>query len=501
MKRLVSIIVALAAMTALSAQEYLHIDSRWHGAVIPIEEIDSITYGELSHEDKLPALIASDPNLSLFSEALQLTHMADSLLAYVNYDWYIKDDIFIDWNIYIPTLKRSYYKYTAFVETNEVYARYGICTIEDLKDYAAKIYDEAYPEDAGISDPTDRRNSLNRFVSYHLINKYGTTKTLTVADPEVKECYGREVIDIANWYETLMPHSILKCSEPLLTAEVEQIYVNRRGVADHADSRGVFVKGAQITHSASTVNGIYHYIDDIIAYDKETQAVTLNDRIVLNNTTLTPEIMNSGITRVPERDLCYAVLPDIVKMEGMSISEMLRMRYLYSGNNQLDGDEFLLEDVYMGDDFTLNLPAVPAGEYEVCLGVVAPTYCTGKCPAEFYFNGELCGDTVNLTSKIAQDYGWVSDADLGSEQAIAENDSLLYTHRWRKGLPYYYPKKKASGISQRDIGTAGRYVVTRFTSDGKSDNRLTMKFYNEHSISQFHIDYVELCPVSICDNK
>ena len=101
MKRLVSIIVALAAMTALSAQEYLHIDSRWHGAVIPIEEIDSITYGELSHEDKLPALIASDPNLSLFSEALQLTHMADSLLAYVNYDWYIKDDIFIDWNIYI----------------------------------------------------------------------------------------------------------------------------------------------------------------------------------------------------------------------------------------------------------------------------------------------------------------------------------------------------------------------------------------------------------------
>ena len=177
------------------------------------------------------------------------------------------------------------------------------------------------------------------------------------------------------------------------------------------------------------------------------------------------------------------------------------MRYLYSGNNQLDGDEFLLEDVYMGDDFTLNLPAVPAGEYEVCLGVVAPTYCTGKCPAEFYFNGELCGDTVNLTSKIAQDYGWVSDADLGSEQAIAENDSLLYTHRWRKGLPYYYPKKKASGISQRDIGTAGRYVVTRFTSDGKSDNRLTMKFYNEHNISQFHIDYVELCPVSICDNK
>ena len=45
MKKLVSIIVALGTIAVLNAQEYLHIDSHWHGATISIAEIDSITYG------------------------------------------------------------------------------------------------------------------------------------------------------------------------------------------------------------------------------------------------------------------------------------------------------------------------------------------------------------------------------------------------------------------------------------------------------------------------
>ena len=71
--------------------------------------------------------------------------------------------------------------YTAFVETDSVYAAHGIYNISDLKAYAAKVYDEMYPEDAAIADPTDRRNSLNRFVSYHLLDRMGTKSNLTAA--------------------------------------------------------------------------------------------------------------------------------------------------------------------------------------------------------------------------------------------------------------------------------------------------------------------------------
>lgn len=500
MKKLVSIIVALGTIAVLNAQEYLHIDSHWHGATIPIAEIDSITYGELTHSDKLPALIASDPNLSLFNEALQLTHLDDSLLAYINYDWRVEKDIFIDWNIYLTTLKASYYKFTAFVETNEVYARYGISTIEDLKKYAAKVYDEVYPEDASISDPTDRRNSLNRFVSYHFINKYATTNLLTAAGTMAKECYDREEIDITDWYETLMPNSILKCSAPLLTADSEQLYINRRGVADHADNRGVFVKGAQITHSAFTLNGIYHYIDDIIAYDKTTQELTLNDRIVLNNTTLTPEIMNSGKLKGEnsEQSFDYVITSD-VKMANISFSGASKMYYFFqSWSKALDGDEFFFQEYDLETEIVIDLPAVPAGEYELCLGTSANALST--YPICFSLNDEQCGDTMYLAKSASQEYGWISDAELGSEQAIVQNDSVLYTHRWRKSLPYYYPQKKESGISMRDIEYLGRCVVTRFVSDGKSRNRLSIK-RGENYGSQFFIDYIELCPTSICDNK
>ena len=326
-KAILSLLIACMAMVS-QAQEYLYFDSHWYrDTVISVSDIDSITYGELSHQDKLPALIASDPNLSLFNEALQLTHMDDSLVAYINYDWYIEPKETTWWGK-SPMLTFTYYKYTAFVEPNEVYARYGIHTIDDLKAYAAKVYDEVYPKDAAITDPTDRRNSLNRFVSYHIIDRYATTANLAAVNTEVYERYDREAVDIASWYETLMPHSILRCSAPLLTEGEEQLYINRRGIQDHADERGVFVKGARITHSASTKNGVYHYIDDIIAYDKATQEIALNQQIILGTATLTPELMNGQ----PQEEAfsgtdIYYMITSEVEMEDMRFSGLYLISY------------------------------------------------------------------------------------------------------------------------------------------------------------------------------
>ena len=48
--------------------------------------------------------------------------------------------------------EKRYFKYTAFVEPDSVYHSKGINTIDDLKAYAKKIYDQTYPEDAGLYD-------------------------------------------------------------------------------------------------------------------------------------------------------------------------------------------------------------------------------------------------------------------------------------------------------------------------------------------------------------
>lgn len=496
-KAVLSLFIACMAMVA-QAQEYLYFDSHWYGdTVIPVTDIDSITYGELSHADKLPALIASDPRLSLFYEALQLTHLDDSLVAYINYDWYIEPGKKIYWLGTInPTLTLSYYKYTAFVEPNEVYAQHGIYTIDDLKAYAAKVYDEVYPEDAAIADPTDRRNSLNRFVSYHIINKYATTRNLAAVNTEVFQCYDREAVDIASWYETLMPHSILRCSAPLLAEGEEALYINRRGIQERADERGIFVEGARITHSAFTTNGIYHYIDDIIAYDKATQEVALNQRIVFNTSVLSPEFMNG----MPQKeafngsDVYYKVTSD-VEMEDIRFTGTKEIWYSYCpGFWSLDNDEIVLDASRDNFEMSFNLPAVPAGEYELCMGCVIPTNPDDQIL--FSFNGEVCGDSLPVT--FPMHFGWESDAELGSAEAIAENDSLLYTKRWRKGFSYFYPD--GSENSMRDLQFVGRYVVTRFTSDGKSGNSLSFKL-KKPSGYQLGIDFIELCPTEIYEKQ
>ena len=500
-KTILSLLIACMAMVS-QAQEYLYFDSHWYrDTVISVSDIDSITYGELSHQDKLPALIASDPNLSLFNEALQLTHMDDSLVAYINYDWYIEPGKSTWWGRN-PKLTLSYYKFTAFVEPNEVYARYGIHTIDDLKAYAAKVYDEAYPEDATITDPTDRRNSLNRFVSYHFIDRYATTANLAAVNTEVYERYDREAVDIASWYETLMPHSILRCSAPLLTEGEEQLYINRRGIQDHADERGVFVKGARITHSASTKNGVYHYIDDIITYDKATQDVALNQQIILGTATLTPELMNGEPQKkaFSGTNIYYKITSE-VEMEDMRFSGLYWIGYCYApGFWGLDNDELFIDNSGVEVTMSFDIPAVPAGEYEVCLGCVI-TYGGEERKIHFTFNDEVCGDSLLIT--FPTNFGWQSDAELGSEQAIAENDSLLYTLRWRKGLDYFYPDDEGryKEYRMRDLQYTGRYVVTRFTSDGKSGNRLNLTMNSAWSGEQFGIDFIELCPTEIYENK
>lgn len=184
MKKYLFPIAFLCATLNVNAQEYLHIKSPWHGTHIPIELIDSITFGELSHADKLPAIMAQDPNISIFNEALQLTHMCDSLLEEYDYSYYndseeMHQGIYLHSMCYGLNIIRK--GYTVFAETDSVFFANGINNIEDLKAFAAKVYDEVYPEDAGITDLTDRRNSLNRFVSYHLLDRIAAKSQLTAA--------------------------------------------------------------------------------------------------------------------------------------------------------------------------------------------------------------------------------------------------------------------------------------------------------------------------------
>ncbi len=504
MKRVLSIIAALGAASALSAQEYLHINSHWYEDFIPVEQIDSITYGEASHSHKLPAIMAADPNISIFNEALLLTHMCDSLLDVYDFGFVYEQDITqgIYWEYLASAMTKVRKGYTAFVETDQVYAAHGINNISDLKAYAAKVYDEMYPEDAGITDPTDRRNSLNRFVSYHLLDRMGHKGNLTAAGinnnraGQVANKYNRNKVDIADWYETMMPHSLLKCSSPLLSTG-ETVFINRRGLCDVVEVEGVEINNASgMDYQGVAENGYYHYIDGIIAYDKQTQQVVLDEQIIVNNSTISPEFMNNDM-RISSPYAMGSNIGEIYIPQGalknmQFNNDQTRLFYLFDKNwNNVQTDEMLLMGPF---DITIKLPSVPAGTYELNLG-----YGTSSARhiVAMYLNEEFCDTLDQRIMPYSEEIGWVEDAQLGTPEAIAENDRLLFSHGYRKGLDYCYSYSGTQ--SMRDNVSSIRRIITSFTTDGKTDYYLRLKNINLHDdgSAQFHFDFLELCPTHL----
>lgn len=514
MKKIILPILLFCAALSTNAQEYLRINSFWHGTYIPIEEIDSIICGIPTYSSMLPATMAKDPKISIFNKALEITHMGDSMTEMYDYTYQNNrgpvGTSFQQQRLYQLSQKRL--GYTAFVETDSVYAAHGINSIEDLKAYAAHMYNEMYPEDANITDPTDRRNSLNRFVSYHLLPINGNLSNLTAArvvDPNTQVALINKYVpgvDISDWYETMMPYSIMKCTTPYSSPTT---FINSCGEANPLRAETTLdIKGAEIINTngnmyqGAAVNGCYHYINDIIAYDKQTQKVVLDEQIIINNATISPEFINNNIRNctpytseaVAEGINRYGIhLPDGALKNIKIYNPSTQILYLHNTSWQdYQGDEMLTVGNF---DFSIKLPSVPAGTYEINIGY--NEYATHPLVAA-YLDDVFC-DTIDTSrSTTSGSQYWVSDEELGTPEAIAQNDSLLFAHGYRKGLPHFYAGFSGnSNVTMRDGYSTLRAIITTLTTDGKSDHYLRFKSLNDNPSMEFNIDYIELCPTHL----
>src|SRR5574344_1789169 len=138
-----------------------------------IHIIDHVMEGNM---DLLSDYIQNDGDFNLFYQALHATGLADSLTA-IEDDSYVQLTTAPDGTDLTSSTTSSYpekrlYGFTALAEPDSIYKkRAGITTLDQLRAYAKKIYDPIYPESANITDETNRENSLNRFVAYHLLDK------------------------------------------------------------------------------------------------------------------------------------------------------------------------------------------------------------------------------------------------------------------------------------------------------------------------------------------
>jgi uncharacterized surface protein with fasciclin (FAS1) repeats len=447
----------------------LALDQKVHNGVI--HTVDHVIDISKTH---LPEIIAAEERFSLFSAALFATGMSDSLRGYEDEGY--KQEKWCCYNAngaHSQTLSSPpfhKYGYTAFVESDSTLSLSGINNLADLKAYAAEVYDRMYPEDKNVSDVTDRRNSLNRFVSYHLLNQMEAENEFI---SNVKEHFFIPGTVICEYRETMCPNTLMEVQSGTL--------FNKR-----KDGFAIRI----ITPNIRSLNGLCHEIDNILVYDEGVENDVLNKRLRMNETSLFPELTTNKLRMFTGLNIYsqqwYALPPGFLK--NASFSEESRFE-LTSCNCFLN---------YMGDDmqfsgkwdFTFRLPPVPAGTYEVRMGYIP---WTERGVSQLYFDGEPCGIPLDMRMNANNPkIGWIADND--TEDNGVENDKMMHNRGYMKGSNVQW------GMNRGQIAREGNYIrkiITTKTFDKTEAHYFRAKCVMESSVTNvFHFDYIEFVPTS-----
>lgn len=531
----------LLAMTINKEALIIHADDSVSNGVV--HTINKLIF---TSTEFISDFLDNDENCTLYNAALKATGVNELLKDYIDPTYSVGSDS-IDWTndaLVMPTAveydnvaypEKRFFKFTMFICTDKVLKeKYNITTLDDLRAKAHELYDPVYPDDKNITDERDRRNALNRFISYHILNRYADYYKLTCVDgpnSTLAVNWNRRKWDISDWYETMMPYSILKCSYP--NGSQAGLYINRRGVQSRADERGVFVRGAKVTPEGNMgistnkcLNGIYHYIDDIIAYDQNTQQVVLNERMRIDASTLSPDFMNcTSITGSPARG-CYtrttnengkygtgdATSNHNNKQTCLGFKAGFVKNFKYDNNTHLhvrprtlhfwsyQGDEVTILGIF---DFSVKIPPVPAGTYEVRLFTCVAFDNRGII--QVYIDDIPQGIPFDMRPGGVALFGWKSDDALGDEDAVASFDKSIHNLGWMKGPKSYFSATSESGGNQgtcfRDAPNTIRKVLGTFVSDGKTDHYLRFQQKLKSTSNAMNFDFLEICPSSVYNNE
>lgn len=475
-----------------------------------IEKDDSVTNGVVHVIDRmltasnqfLPDLMEEDPQLTIFCEALRLTGMADSISKYLDETYTCGDDsvtkgVQVKYSTgsngqanlltaYFP--EKRYFKYSAFVETDSIYRLHGINNLDDLKAYAKQVYDQSYPEDAGLYDDDfkNRKNPLNRFVSYHLINRIGLYEDWVTLGTILENCHITNVADPEDYYETMAPHSIMR-----FCYASDQLYINRKGVARNASVRGVRVLKREESggHQQSAMNGVYHYIDDILTYSDNVRNNVLNRRLRIDGTTMSPDFMNAN-ARVHwmEQSHLTGFKNAYVTDWKMSDETFVGVHSEQQSWWSYEGNAICVSGIY---DISMKLPPVPfSGTWEIRMGF---SQGEDRGVAQVYLNNEPCGIPVSFRHSDTYS-GW--EADTEDEDYNLAVDKAMRNRGFMKAMDSY----GGDTPFRNRANTLVRRILTKQYLSTEQDYWLRFRQVLDDENLYMSFDYIELCPKSVYDS-
>ena len=447
--------------------------------------------------------IKAKPEYSLFYQALIVTTMADSLLldkddSYNAADhkdlilvkkednqWFYQD---------VPAFRR--YGFTALVESNTSYAARGITTIEDMADYAKSVYDAIYPQDASVTDYTDRRNSLNRYISYHLINKeLSKIKFIDAYDTD----HMLKTVDMYEYIETMLENTLIEVMKNRITGES-----NLFNSVDPAST--VRLHAANFDFESN--NGVFHEIDKPLIYSTSVDAYLSSKRLRFDAASFFPELTNNNLrgsrsgansnqSLYNEQSLHFQIPRNYISR--IEASEQTVVGYLagYPRFQNYMADEIFLSatkgKLY---NFTITTPPIPAGTYEIRFGYLT----NGKRGvAQLYIDDIPAGVPLNLNLNANDvSIGFEVPGSITTDPAGYENDKMMRNRGYMKGPASF--KVAQTGWTS---GQNSRYSIANLrkilgTYHFKEAGTHTVKVVGL-SGGEFMFDYMEFVPTSVIE--
>ncbi len=535
MKKVIILVSLLFAVLCLSAQTKPMIEILHNRGIyqIPADEVDEIIIEEEEEVEgaALWKFMDSHPEYSLFREAMSVTNVASRLNLKPEDYSYVKDEMDYDgyrlWDKYIEVPEKRKLCYTCFIEPNSVYEKEvpGIKNATKMQDalkllqeYVLESFCEAYsdyPEEVeaarnGVYPLDDERNYFNRFVAYHFINKKIEKIDFTRYSIGMEPAYAR----LKEYAETLSPGQMIYMSagmhgNSLRDPNLLQLNPSPDNEALSRENKdwtypskdGVFLSPLS---SMIVGNGFFHAIEKILMYPRKD---FMKMRFRFDAFSLFPEVMSNDL-RYKYETQGRIVFPkgylSNIKMHssGTILLMISPNKDATRGYSTYQGDELAVYNTY---DFVLRLPPVPAGIYEVRLGLA-----TGSAGgyAQFYLGtneDELlpCGIPVDLT-RVANEYGWVDDR--GTEEDY-ESDLFMRHKGWMKGPDSWLccngNKNRSLRATENTNGTGYaplRCIIGRINLVNDGCIYLRARNAGSYDKVEFLLDYLELCPATIYDN-
>ncbi len=512
-------------------------DSVENGIVQPIDmvlENSSIT---------VEGLLRVNDKVSLFYSALDATGLRDSLIRTRDENWnadaydpyYYTSDF---WKEIATVPEERKIGFTAFVEPDSVYHAKGIKNLEDMYKLACQIYDPIYPDDANTPEhaysPENIRNQKNplwKFVAYHILTRdvvgYNKLTPIVLQSNPFRGAIGIKINDMdpTDWYETMLPRTMMKMDQATVSKYVDQDpgtvrgerFVNRRFDGTYQ------VRGARINpvvedeYEQFGLNGRYFYVDDIVKFGEVERDQVFNTRIRMDFSTIWPEVMTNDIrlNGDPTQDDDSGKADDTFKfgrnyyfpngyLDNVTISGNASLVYRRPHWNfwSYEGDEWNLFGDY---DITFRLPPVPYdGEWQVRLG-----FCALKTRgvAQIYFDGKPQGIPLDMRKFLNEEtmIGSTFETSIDKykkwteEEKVEDQKALKNLGAYRGAYGGYHtsgsvvnefvinPRTYRLVLCQTRIDPSrDHYLRVRCTTTAKTGNN-----------NEFMMDYLELVPKSV----